>query len=518
MRAPICLAVAVAAIVTACAGDLLPLPDPVVDVQTPSPKALATTAPTTEPTEAPSPSPTDTVEPGTPVPSPTATAVDIDKTATPIEPSPTVGVPTGTTTPATAAPTAATPNTATPTGAPEESGASVVLGDKIDFPPAAAMIVSVGCADCEGGTAGLIRVHKGPDGELLINSLISLAGLDLPPRSVQAGDEHQETDPYMLGPPAISDDGGEIVLGVCTRGYCGPDTEKATSDAQTTVFRSKDGGVSWSNVANLDGAYQIAEVVREGFIVFGPLGSDELKPTFTVYPGGETVRPPWARGRPIPLRDRRLIWQQLSNPNALSRGDGSAFVSLALPSDVTLLDFIENPFDDQFALLWTVAQQTFLSLANSAGEITQMINFGDRMVFMGGWLTAGQLIVTADFPRDQLETPAVELYAGAMPAVLDLESGNLRPISIPFTNSEFQQGRSRIVATVRGAFARVVNTGACLNIRSEPSTDAEIVGCLADNVLLLDTGETARAGDVTWLRVVAPLGLEGWASVAYLDR
>ena len=228
-----------------------------------------------------------------------------------------------------------------------------------------------------------------------------------------------------------------------------------------------------------------------------------------VYPGGERVRPPWAGGRPIPLRDRKLIWQQRSDPSTLRRGDGSVFMTLDIPSDATLLDFIESPFDDQIAVLWTVSQQTIIGLANSEGEISQSINFGNKMVSVGGWLTAGRLVVTAEFPKDQLETPPAGPYAGALPGVLDLDSGTMRPISSPFSKVEFQQGHSRIEATVRGPFARVVNTGGCLNLRAEPSLDAEIVGCLSDNVLLLDTGETARGGDVTWLRVVAPLGLEG---------
>ena len=140
------------------------------------------------------------------------------------------------------------------------------------------------------------------------------------------------------------------------------------------------------------------------------------------------------------------------------------------------------------------------------------------MVAVGGWLTAGQLVVTSEFPRDQLETPPAGTYSGALPGVLDLDSGTMRPISSPFAKVEFQQEHSRIEATVRGPFARVVNTGGCLNVRAEPSLDAGIVGCAADNVLLLDTGETERSGGVTWLRVVGPLGLEGWASTKFLER
>ena len=246
----ICLAIVVAAIVTACASDILPLPEQVTEVPIPSPKAVATATPTAEPTEAASPIPTDTTEPRTPAPSPTSTAVDIDKTATPAEPSPVLATTTVTTTrvPATSSDTA-TRIPATPTEAPSEIGVPVVLSDEIEFPDGVAMIVSVGCADCEGATKGLIRVHRGPDGEISADSLFSIESLDLPPRSVQVGDESLEVDPYILGAPAISRDGGEIVIGVCTRGRCGPDTASVTSDAQIAVFRSVDGGVSWSKLA-----------------------------------------------------------------------------------------------------------------------------------------------------------------------------------------------------------------------------------------------------------------------------
>ena len=514
-----CLAIVVAAIVAGCAGDLLPRPESVADVQTPSPMTVATASPTAEPTEAASPISTDTAEPRTPAPRPTSTAVDIDRTATPVEPSPVPATPSVTTTRVPATPSVrSTRVPATSTEAPAEIGTPVVFGNEIDFPDGVAMIVSVGCADCEGATKGLIRVHKGPDAEILVDSLFSVENLDLPPRSVQVGDESLEADPYILGAPAISRDGAEVVVGICTRGHCGPDTAAVTSDAQVAAYRSVDGGVSWSKLVDLDGAYEIVEVVREGIIVYGPLGSDESTPEFTVYPGGERVRPPWAGGSPITLQDRKLIWQQRTDPNLLRRGDGSAFMSLGLPNDTTLLDFVQSPFNDQIAVLWTVSQQTIIGLVDSEGQLTQSINFRDRMVAVGGWLTAGQLIVTADFPKDQLETQAVEPYAGALPGVLDLDSGNMQPISSPFAEAEFQQGRSELVATVRGPFARVVNTGGCLNLRAEPTLDAEILRCLADNVLLLDTGETARGADVTWLRVVAPLGLEGWASTAFLKR
>ncbi len=523
MRTLACLAIVLVTVVAGCAGDLLPLPETVADVQSPSPKAVATATDIAEPTEAPSPIPTATDEPRTPAPTPTSTAVDIEKTATPVELSPAVATDTGTATPITTTPDATTPIAETtvpptPTEAPRETGIPVMVGDEVDFPAGFAAIVSVGCADCEGGTSGLIRVHENPDGELLVTSLLSVDSLDLPSRSVVVDGESIDEEPYILGPPAISSDGAELVVGICTRGRCGPDAATVTSDAQVTAYRSVDGGVSWSKMLDLDGAHEVVEVAREGVILFGPLGNDETTPRFVVYPGGETVRPPWAGGKPIALRDRKLIWQGKSDPSTLRRGDGSKFISLALANGATLLDYLQSPFDDQIALRWTETQQTIIGLANSEGQITHLINFGEKMVSLGGWLNADQLIVTADVPEDRLETPAVSPYSGSLPGLLDLDTGLLRPVLSPFSKAEFQQGRSRIVATVRGPFARVVNTGGCLNVRAEPSLDAEIVGCVADGVILLDTAETEQAGDVTWLRVVAPLGFEGWASTAFLER
>jgi hypothetical protein len=104
------------------------------------------------------------------------------------------------------------------------------------------------------------------------------------------------------------------------------------------------------------------------------------------------------------------------------------------------------------------------------------------------------------------------------PSIVDTNAYILRPLGEPFTGPDFASGRNHIVAALRGPFARVVNTGSCLNIRDGPSLDTNVITCAADGVLLRDQGETVESDGVTWVRVVTPAGVEGWAAAAYLER
>jgi hypothetical protein len=108
-----------------------------------------------------------------------------------------------------------------------------------------------------------------------------------------------------------------------------------------------------------------------------------------------------------------------------------------------------------------------------------------------------------------------------VPVVVNLETGEYRPIVEPFVpegGAYHPYGRSLVRAVQIGPFARVVNTGACLNIRLAPSLTGEVGTCAADGVLLTEVGETRDADGVTWVHVRTPAGLDGWASVNYLER
>ncbi|MDP2949338.1 MAG: hypothetical protein Q8P22_07355 [Chloroflexota bacterium] len=97
------------------------------------------------------------------------------------------------------------------------------------------------------------------------------------------------------------------------------------------------------------------------------------------------------------------------------------------------------------------------------------------------------------------------------------EAGQAYPLAQPFRERPFGGGCNYVQAVLRGPFARVVNTGACLNVGAAPGMATPVLACAADGVLLQDTGETREVDGVAWHRVVTPGGVEGWASTQYLE-
>jgi hypothetical protein len=87
----------------------------------------------------------------------------------------------------------------------------------------------------------------------------------------------------------------------------------------------------------------------------------------------------------------------------------------------------------------------------------------------------------------------------------------------PFHELPFS-GRNYVRAVLHGPFARVVDTGSCLNVRAEPAIAAPVLACAADGVLLRDTGESREVDGASWRRVITPAGVEGWAQTQYLER
>ena len=69
-----------------------------------------------------------------------------------------------------------------------------------------------------------------------------------------------------------------------------------------------------------------------------------------------------------------------------------------------------------------------------------------------------------------------------------------------------------------GPILRVADSGTCLNLREAPGTAAAVLQCFRDNVFLADSGERRDADGQTWAKVVGPGGINGWASLEYMER
>ncbi len=376
------------------------------------------------------------------------------------------------------------------------------FGGEVELPNDVALIVETGCTECDGGTTGLIRVYRDASGDVRTDPLFDLDLLGLPPRNISGF--------------GLNSDASDIVVGVCTQGYCGP-FNAITADAQTTLFRSLDGGVTWAEFAVLDGAYNVDAIAKDGVVLTGPYDADPDTfdhPGYRLFPGGEPLQPPPAASRqPLLLPDGELLWP--TEDGRLLRSDGSEFLDLGaglrlagVPSGLLHPD----RFGGQLPLVLRreATSDFYLVVVDREGRPTEVFSL-DGFAGVGGRLN-GVIVGNAVVPAKRLTAVPPELSAEylTLPALIDLGAGRVQPISDPFLD---RYGRNNVLAVVEGPFARVVDTGSCLNIRA---ADGQVLDCAADGVLLRDKGETGEIRDVTSRHVVTPGGIEGWASTANL--
>ena len=428
--------------------------------------------------------------------------------------------PTATAGPATSTPLA-TPTPAATTSPEATDGVDVVplrFGEEAELPDDVALIIETGCIQCDGPPTGLYRLYRDASGQLRTDALFTLEALDLPPR----GASHEEAwanEPYITG-LALSDDASEIVAGVCTRGYCGG-LDFATADAQMTLYRSLDGGVTWTELAVVDGGAWVVAVVKEGVVVSGPYDAEEESgPKFSLFPGGEPVPPPQpppaVDGWPWTLSGGELAWA--TEDGRLLGSDGGEILDLG--EGASMGSAVPDVGGARFAVTWYTDRPSpgyLIGVFSRDGRPVSAFSLSDY-ARIGGWLSDALVAGNANVPQTLLPTPEPGSFVmNFLPIIFDLETGEAHPLAGPFQELPLS-GRNYIRAVLRGPFARVVNTGSCLNVRAEPGMAADALTCAADDVLLRDTGETREAEGATWRRVVTPAGVEGWANSQYLER
>jgi hypothetical protein len=301
-----------------------------------------------------------------------------------------------------------------------------------------------------------------------------------------------------------------MVVDVCTRGEC-VWIDDAGPDAESTLYRSTDGGVSWEELGVLNGKHYPVAITEEGLVVraWGP--ETKWKYEYELFPSGEPLEPPPGAGeeRPQTLPAGELAWP--TDDGRLLRGDGSQILSVGQGATFwnTVGNIVPDASGERLALAWRESVGVFSLDGRPIRAFSSQSPLGVAS-WLSDTLVAGNVPIQWQFPTGTRATVIV-------PAIIDLEAGEARPIPHPFLDQPL--GYSYTVrAAMRGPFARVINTGACLDVRQQPTTNAAILACAADGVLLRDTGETHEADGATWRRVVTPAGVDGWASAQYLER
>jgi hypothetical protein len=394
---------------------------------------------------------------------------------------------------------------ASPSGSPSADATPAAIapriGAPIPFPDDVALIIETGCWGCDGDYGRLVRIYADAKGAF------------------------QETA-LLRGSPSgaytVSLDGAQVAQSWCSRGTCGP-YNPPSPDVQTTIRWSHDGGITSTVLGPIDGEYDVAAVTTSLLIVTGfSSGSQPLLPR--LFPGGDVFTPPPGAAHPVVIGTDEIGWVTTDRTRVLDAA-GKVLIELGAGEEIHGIA-PSGRGDDRLEIEWTNRDASnsvrlFRSIVSRDGSGFRIQRtYAVDAVFgsPGGWLDRDTMLGTYGFRAADLPS-SVGSPGGELPALFDINTGVLRPILEPFASKPpYVGGRNIVLAVMRGPFARVTNTGSCLNVRAEPAGSAASLDCAADGVLLRPLGDERAVGGATWLRVATPAGIEGWASAEFIER
>ncbi|MBI2767345.1 MAG: SH3 domain-containing protein [Chloroflexi bacterium] len=129
------------------------------------------------------------------------------------------------------------------------------------------------------------------------------------------------------------------------------------------------------------------------------------------------------------------------------------------------------------------------------------------------WLDGDTLVLTADYPGSCTGSPGG--IGGSLPVLLSIRGATASFVTGPLANCDSAGGQV-VLAAWPDLSGQVRTPGDCLNLRQRPETDAPVLECLPDGVLLAVIGKDGVPEGR--LPVTAPSGNTGWVSAAFVAR
>jgi hypothetical protein len=195
-----------------------------------------------------------------------------------------------------------TPAGVTATATATEPPASTLrIRAPFEFPDDLVLYVEEGCSQCDGPATAVGRTYRAADGSLATDKLLEAAAA-APPGPILTG----------FG---IGTNGHPMAATLCTtEDTCGG-LGWAVGNPQTTLLWSEDGGISWAEIARLDGGFAVLGIVEEPPLELpGPQAllvryATESTPLgFVLAPSMTELQPPVPDAFPYVLNTGQLVW------------------------------------------------------------------------------------------------------------------------------------------------------------------------------------------------------------------
>lgn len=368
---------------------------------------------------------------------------------------------------------------ASPTPAP-----ALRVGDGMPLPAGAAMLLLVSCADCGRQFVELRRTWQPGVGIVVDDQLFFAPGGS------------------YIDSVVATRDGYELAMAVCVQRSCSYVTDSGST--KTAIYRSRDGGASWSEEAVLDAAYSVVDLAGQGPLLLRKGPRDERNYAFLDWQSkaaGAISPPP---GALVALGD--FLW---AGSGQVVGSVGEAVFGAPPGGPASFVDAGVAGGGAVWAQ-WTTARaeggvDTFVGLRDGGDLYTWPVAQGTRVL--------GSV-------RDDLAFGFVD---GRL-ALFALRAGFAYPLAGPFSVPLYGEARSLPIAVVEGPFVRVRGAGSgpadCLNVRANPALGEPVLGCYRDGTLLrlaVDTRGEGPGDGGAWVPVATPGGQAGWASGAFLQ-
>ena len=375
-----------------------------------------------------------------------------------------------------------------------------------DMPRDTVLYVETGCAQCDSGPDGVVRVWGRHDGSYEVETMFSAP-------------KDAEGKRLLITGIAVGPGGQEIGVGVCSVGNCGA-VRGVTAKAQTTIYRSLNGGVTWEIIGTLDGAWEpvvagSSSLVDEGGVLARVTPATSADAVYLRLPKRSSFSSP-VRVRTGPFSIAG--WQNMAD--YIIGFDGEPILDTPLP-------FVAGWVEPTREGYWLAVGDSYLRILRAPAGVADL-NKQNQFELSGrkvtgvaraaGGVDLGMVFANVSTSDADVVPLRGDLFSlgsgGGWPAWIDTNTPLVFWMVRPFI--DMPPGRNKLLASATGRFVRVHDTGDCLNIRVEPKADARILDCVFDGTLLKRRDDPTPAEGYTPVNY-GSADFPAWVTSAYVE-